>query len=108
MIFKKEIFKFVYAAIFSLAVLFPSAIKFAHTFENHKHEVCEDVTTHLHQKQLDCSICDFHFSIYNFTPLQLAEITVLQSFQKTESVYLFPEFKLNSSYYLLRGPPLLS
>lgn len=108
MILKKEIFKIVSAAIFSLVLLFPTAVKVAHTFENHEHEVCIDYSVHIHQKRLDCSVCDFHFSIFNFTPQQLPELTVLQGFKKTETVYLLPEFSVSSTFYFLRGPPLLS
>ncbi len=105
---KKEIFRIILAAIFSLALLFPTAVKLAHTFENHDHEVCTDFTVHIHKKQLDCSICDFHFSIFSFETQTLPEFAILNSFHKTETIYLLPEFSLNEIHYFLRGPPILS
>ncbi len=105
-IFKKEIIRNLSATIFSFALLFPTAVKFAHTFEGHEHKACTEFSTHIHKKQLDCSICDFHFSIFDFTPQELPEFAVLNSFQKTETVYLLPEFNLNTTHYFLRGPPL--
>ncbi|WP_051285132.1 hypothetical protein [Aequorivita capsosiphonis] len=108
MILKKDIFKIVIAAIFSLALLFPTAVKFAHTFEDHEHEVCTDLSVHIHKKQLDCSICDFHFSIFSFEAQSLPEFTVINSFHTTKIIYLLPEFTTNNIHYFLRGPPLLS
>ncbi len=105
-IFKKEIIRILFATIFSFALLFPIAVKFAHQLEGHQHKACTEFSTHIHQKQLDCSICDFHFSIFNFTLHDLPEFAVQNSFQKIETVYLFPEINFYSAHYFLRGPPL--
>lgn len=107
-ILKKEIYKIILAAIFSLALLLPTAVKLAHSIEGHNHEVCTDFTVHIHKKQLDCSICDFHFSIFSFETQNLPEFAILNSFKKNETIYLFPEFELNETHYFLRGPPQLS
>lgn len=108
MILKKETFKIIFAAIFSLALLFPTAVKLAHTFENHNHEICTDFSVHIHKKQLDCSICDFHFSIYSFEAQGSPEFAVINSFSKRKTIYLLPEFQINNIPYFLRGPPLFS
>lgn len=108
MILKKEILKVILAAIFALALLFPTAVKVAHTLENHEHEVCTDFSVHIHKKQLDCSICDFHFSIFSFETLSLPEFAVINSFHLTKTLYVFPELTINKTHYYLRGPPLLS
>ncbi len=105
---KKEIFKFIFAAIFSLALLFPSFVQLAHTFEDHKHEVCIDFSVHIHKKQLDCSIYDFHFSLFNFEVDPPFKFAATNSFQTTETHYLLPEFTINAVHYFLRGPPLIS
>jgi hypothetical protein len=96
------------AAIFSLALLLPTAVQFAHTFEGHEHKACTDISTHLHEKQLDCSICDFHFSIFTFIPLESPDFTVFHSFQNIEFFYSTSPFNLDPSHYFLRGPPQLS
>ena len=108
MAFKKEIFKIISVAIFSLALLLPTAVKVAHTFEGHEHKACTDLSTHLHEKQLDCSICDFHFSIFDFTPQQQPEFLVEEFFKKTENLYLLSDFHSNFTHYYLRGPPFFS
>ena len=105
---KKEIYKIILAVIFSLALLFPTAVKLAHTIEGHNHEVCTDFTVHIHKKQLDCSICDFHFSIFSFETQAPSNFATQNSFHKIETIYLLPEFSLNEIHYFLRGPPLLS
>lgn len=105
---KKEILRIVTVAIFSFALLLPTAVKFVHTFEGHEHEACTDFSVHIHKKQLDCSICDFHFSIFDFKPQELPEFAILNGFQKIETNYLLPKFNQNTSHYFLRGPPLFS
>jgi len=105
---KKKILRIVTVAIFSLALLLPTAVKLAHTFEGHEHKACTDFSVHIHKKQLDCSICDFHFSIFDFTPQEQPEFLVYHSFQHIDTVYLIPELDLNLNNYFLRGPPLFS
>lgn len=105
---KKEIARFLMASIFSLALLLPTVVQLAHTFEGHEHKACTNISTHLHEKQLDCSICDFHFSIFTFTPQELPEFVVYHSFNQTEIIYLLPEFTSKPAAYFLRGPPLFS
>lgn len=108
MILKKEILKFILAGTFSLALLFPTAVKFFHIFENHHHEVCTDYSVHIHKKQLDCSVFDFHFSIFSFETQNLPEYSSLNSSHQTETLYVFPELAIDETHYFLRGPPLSS
>ena len=49
-----------------LILLLPSAILFAHTFENHKHTVCSSTNEHhFHEQELDCSILNFNFEVFS-------------------------------------------
>ena len=107
-LYNKNIIQLLAATIFSLALLLPTAVKFAHIFEGHEHRACTDLSTHLHENQLECSICDFHFSIFNFTPQQFSEFSISHSFKSVETYYLLPEFSKKTTHYLLRGPPALS
>ena len=104
-VFKIHIIQHLTATIFSLSLLFPSFIQFAHTFDDHKHELCTDISTHIHQQELDCSICDFHFSTFNFTPQQYPELAVTHGFQIAETYFQLSKFEKSTSYYYLRGPP---
>ncbi|SRR5690606_1096190 len=105
---KNEIVRVVTVAVFTIALCLPVAVKLAHSFENHQHEICTERSVHIHTQQLDCSICDFHFSIFNFKPQPFPELTVTNEFQKSEFVYLFEIFNKKASPFYLRGPPLLS
>lgn len=105
---KSQITQFLTATIFSIALMLPAAVQFAHSFEGHKHEVCTDVSSHIHEKQLDCSIFDFHFSIFNFNPQELPEVVTIHSFQNTETLYILPKIEGEYAAYYLRGPPLHS
>lgn len=106
--FRHKPIKIFIAAIFSLALLLPIATQAVHALDGHKHEVCIDFSAHLHKKQLDCSICDFHFSIFDFKVQELPEFSGLNIFQKIDSSTLFPETSTFLSHFFLRGPPLFS
>lgn len=93
------------AIIFSLLILFPIGIQAAHGFEFHEHENCLDFSNHMHQEQLDCTICDFHFSTFQFSseplPIPFKELV----FHKSESFILLHEANLTLTHYFLRAPP---
>ena len=43
-----------------LTLLLPSAVKFMHIFENHKHEVCYgEAEAHFHTLDIDCEFYNF-------------------------------------------------
>lgn len=107
-VFKLKLIKIFIATIFSFALLFPIVIKSIHTWDGHEHQVCNDFTSHIHKKQLDCSICDFHFSIFDFTPQQLPEFLVQFGYFKTQTIFRQSETIADASLFFLRGPPLLS
>ena len=89
-----------------LALLAPAALKFAHIFDHHKHEICKgEYQVHLHTSDVDCSYHKFkltktftipEFSFEFFTLEYNHEITNLQ--------YLFLSSTCNL-HFKLRGPP---
>lgn len=96
------------AALFLLLLFFPVAVQSAHIFNSHRHEICHDFESHLHETQLDCSVCDFHFSIFDFKP-----IVVSDSFKEIEfNQEVVFSTSLSSEtfpiHFYLRGPPLFS
>ncbi|MBT8274673.1 MAG: hypothetical protein KJO39_00880 [Bacteroidia bacterium] len=90
-----------------LALLFPAGVQMAHTLEGHDHPTCTEYNTHIHEKQLDCSLCDFQISVFDFNP-DFSEylVTSIENF-KSE----IGRVELNSSshtgFISLRGPPYL-
>ncbi|APY09571.1 hypothetical protein BWZ20_02630 [Winogradskyella sp. J14-2] len=91
-----------------LAVLLPSAIKLAHAFSHHSHEVCKndiDSNTHFHELDIDCEFYKFKLNTnYYFTSLSYKTI-IQNNFSKVNTcIYLFLRtHQQNTSY--LRGPP---
>ena len=89
-------------------LLVPSAVKLAHVFEHHQHEVCQDEnSTHIHKVDLDCDFQKFQINT-NFNQLQ----TVFELFQvKKYSKKILSQYYFLSKYqrlhFSLRGPPSL-
>lgn len=105
---RHKLFKVIVAAIFSLALLLPIATQTFHALQGHQHEVCVDFSSHLHEKQLDCSICDFHHSNFDFKLYNYSELIVFSTFHKVESVVVLINSSTSTTHYYLRGPPHLS
>lgn len=106
--FKNKAFIIIVASIFSFAILFPTAIQTVHAFDGHEHQVCHDLTSHLHKKQLDCSICDYHFTISEFTPQKPIDFLAEIEFLKTPNFYRHTASITDLTHFYLRGPPLIS
>ena len=104
----RKIFNAIFASIFSLALLFPIAIQLIHSLDSHQHIVCHEPTTHLHEKKFECSIFDFHFSNFTYTPLEVGIFHVFTITTHSEILYRFQEINTSLRYYYLRGPPQLS
>lgn len=88
-------------------LLVPMSIELYHSLSDlHiSHEVCTEQTTHLHQKPLDCSICDFHPSLftYQFHEIELGINDLFYPTVFLPSTSLLPQEQ--HSFYLLRAPP---
>ncbi len=89
-----------------VTLLVPSAVKIAHIFEHHKHEICEGGdSTHIHKVDLECEFQKFQIN-NNFT---LSQIT-FAFFQLNEnSKVIESQYRFLSNYqrlhFSLRGPP---
>jgi len=105
----KEHIAFKIITLFIAAVfLVPSAVKFAHIFTHHTHEVCKGYeSTHIHKVDIDCDFNKFNlnknFTFFNFNIDLFLEKSVPQ---KIISQYHFlSEYqRLQTS---LRGPPAI-
>ncbi len=106
--FKKEIFKKIASIAFVLALLMPTTVQLVHALEGHHHTVCNNFKSHIHQKKLNCSVCDFHFSSFNFTTEYVSVLTEVEENFGLNSIYFFSETTPSPYHYLLRGPPLFS
>ncbi len=104
-----SVFK-ILAILLVFTVLLPSVVKLTHSFNHHKHEVCDtDNThqTHFHQPDLDCDFYKFKLTTQYYsklTPTSLVSIN--NNFKISSSQYEFVSDyqKLQTA---LRGPPQL-
>jgi hypothetical protein len=97
------------SAILLLTVLLmPSTLQLLHSFENHKHTACGEVTTHLHERTVDCSIDCFHFSAFTFKTLPFFNQVISEAFSKNQIGYFSSEIIGFQSHIFLRGPPPIS
>ncbi|WP_299889657.1 hypothetical protein [uncultured Lacinutrix sp.] len=91
-----------------VAIATPTAIKLAHVFEDHKHEVCNNHSTfHFHQNETECELHKFKLN----NPLNFA----VQNFElfssEIPSENIVSQYHFVSNYqrlsFSLRGPPIL-
>lgn len=79
-----------------------------HSFEHHKHSVCNENTLHFHKKEIDCDIDTFFLSTFTFsndTPVlnKKTNFPKLENYSEKNTFYS----NLKTSKFL-RGPPVLS
>lgn len=94
------------AILLLLVVLFPSAVKFTHVFENHKHEVCSNPSdSHFHEIEIDCEF--YKFKLNNTFSLVLNDV-IIPNIKNNHKNIISQYFYINSYRSLgiaLRGPP---
>lgn len=96
------------AIVFTLLIFFPIGIQASHALNKHQHKICNDFENHLHQTQLDCNICDFHFSTFSFIPASLP--VGVEEIQVEKRLNFASDFTLENFlvHFYLRGPPRIS
>ena len=96
------------AVIFLTAILvFPSIVKLSHSFENHKHEACNgEKQTHIHTKDIDCSLCDFNTTNFNYDIVKYPEFYKIIHPSKPLNTFLASFITLSDTHpKQLRAPP---
>ena len=109
MSFAKEHIVFKILTILLVVTLWvPSAVKLAHVFEHHKHEVCEGGgSTHIHKVDLDCEFQKFNTTHHYQLSLKFDKLFQILSYTR---IYNLTYKFLNNHRPLsfsLRGPPVL-
>lgn len=105
---KNNILSSFFAGLLSILLLLPSFVEFAHTLEGHEHIACDDVSTHIHEKDLDCSLCDFQFSTFQFNLFCIQDTSNHEYFLEQQARFISSEKTTYLHCFYLRGPPLLS
>lgn len=89
-----------------LAFLTPTAIKFSHIFNHHKHEVCHDESqAHLHTKFSDCSFNKFKLTTTFAIPAFTAEFISYKHHKLTSTAHSLFLDAYHDLHFSLRGPP---
>ncbi len=106
---KKHIIFKGFTILLVCAILLPAAVKVAHVFENHKHEVCIDKsTTHFHTLDLECEFYKFKLANQFFhIPENFNILNVTENHEVSTSQYFFLS-PFQQLHFSLRGPPVLS
>ena len=88
-----------------LSLLCPLTVQTAHALDGHSHEICTDFSTHIHEKDIDCSIDLFQFSSFDFNPIE-SEVNYIAIYigdcSDIPNLYIESNTKYSNH---LRGPP---
>lgn len=97
---------FIPVLLLTLIMLLPTIVQFAHVFEKHEQIDCNEVTTHIHEHELECTTCDFQISSFNFS-IEYPNIDLIAINHSVYTDY-YKSNKHNSlkQSFSLRGPPL--
>ncbi|MBT8266584.1 MAG: hypothetical protein KJO41_10785 [Bacteroidia bacterium] len=95
------------AIVLSMALLMPYAIKIAHAFESHQHEVCTTPqSSHYHQLDWDCEFYKFKLNTQYYSSITPIEITkVVKPCDIVSTIYHF-ERQAHHFRKSQRGPPV--
>lgn len=89
-----------------LALLTPTVLKFAHTFNHHEHEICKgEHQVHLHATDFDCSYHKFKLTNTFTIPEFSFDILSPEKGHKTIISQYFILSEFQRQHVLLRGPP---
>lgn len=93
--------------ILTVLILLPTIVPFLHLLEEHKQSTCYIETSHIHEQEIDCSICDFKLNQNYQLSIQEFQLKSIY-FQKKIIIkqYSFNYYHQHLSYSL-RGPPEL-
>ena len=95
------------ALLLIIIMLFPSAFQFAHAFENHEKNYCHENTIHIHEHELDCSICDFNLNPTYNQALHYFQVKKISFNKKINFEFYNFKYYHQQLSYSLRGPPEL-
>lgn len=94
--------------VLTLLILLPTSIQLFHAFEKHEQSICNELTTHIHVQEIDCSICDFKISTYNYSFTNLLEHYIVKHNLEYADYYKSKKHNSIKPIFSLRGPPLFS
>ncbi len=104
---KKSIFNFS-VLLLTIIMLLPTIVQFVHVFEKHEQNSCNVLTAHIHEHEVECSICDFHILSFDYSFPSPIEFTINKNLSTYADYYKSKKHNSIKLSYSLRGPPLFS
>ena len=103
---KQHIVFRIFCLLITAVFLIPTAVKLAHAFSHHEHKVCKgNVTTHIHEIDLDCEFQKFQFQNQFFSVVNYDGVIISNNAQNLITLtYKFLNNHRQLSFSL-RGPP---
>lgn len=86
-------------------LLFPASIQITHVIGDHEHTACEEITAHIHDKNLHCALFDSNFSSYPYEFSNLLDSIAVDIYITLQSVYFSSVKDIINPYIYFRGPP---
>lgn len=106
LLFENVRLKAVITALLVALMFLPSAFELTHHLDGHEHISCDEISVHLHEKKLDCSLCDFQISSFDYIPLEF-DLATVGRIIGTTPVHRQENITNNSCCLpSLRGPPV--
>ena len=91
----------------AVVLLLPTGVRLAHSLQGHQHPACTEFKTHIHKKELDCSLCYYQISVFDFTPDSFDELFFPVENLKSDFNIVENVFVSSINITSLRGPPCL-
>ncbi len=98
------------AALLLITLALPSCLQFSHQLEEgHEFTLCHEQEAHIHELNLHCDLCSFHFSSYTYQFTSYPELIIPPIISKTTLGTITPlcYYSLRTNTQL-RAPPMFS
>lgn len=106
---RKQFGKNITTLLLLIALMLPTVIQFSHIFDDHGHSPCEELSTHFHQGDTNCHICDFHLASFNYDIAEYPELSLpvvpIEIIESLSSLQIHLIVLTNTQ---LRAPPVFS
>ncbi len=85
MVEKKKFGERIVALWLFALLLLPLAVEFAHSFEEHEGTSCSETTSHIHNLEAECELCDIRLTTFDFNIITAQELVVTNTPVKMEA-----------------------
>jgi hypothetical protein len=106
----KNIKEILIASLLLVTLTLPSFIQFSHQLEEeHEYSTCHEQQEHIHESNVHCDLCNYHFTNFYFEFTSLPELQVSPIISKTTLGSTTPLcYNLPLTNKQLRAPPIFS